>query len=181
MVVDRNRRLGPPFSAKAVANYILDLAAADGKRPSGIAVMILVYLAHGWHLALLGRPLIDEPVVAGKYGPDIHSLEQEFSTFFGSGPVREHAQELRRISPGRLGLYTPRLPNDGDPYVERAKQIVREAWQTYRKYTAVQLANMTHQPGTPWHKVWIEMGGRPGADIPDELIAEHFTKKMAKA
>lgn len=51
--------------------------------------------------------------------------------------------------------------------------------QVYSSYTAVQLSNATHQPNTPWQKVW-ENGGKDEKHtiIPNEIIREHFKGKM---
>jgi len=46
------------YDAKIVANYFLDLADRDHVFVSPLKLQKLVYLAHGWSLALRGRPLL---------------------------------------------------------------------------------------------------------------------------
>ncbi|QLH42366.1 MAG: DUF4065 domain-containing protein [Coxiellaceae bacterium] len=41
----------------------------------------LIYVAHGWSLALNDVPLIDEAVQAWKFGPVIESVYHEFKHF----------------------------------------------------------------------------------------------------
>ena len=76
-----------PFSAAAVANEFLRLARRDEQTITPLKMQKLVYFAHGWHLALFGTPLIEEPVQAWQFGPVISSLYQEFKKF-GSRAIR---------------------------------------------------------------------------------------------
>src|ERR1700680_3484243 len=68
-----------PFSAAAVANEFLRLAHRDNKPITPLKMQKLVYFAHGWHLALTGRPLLSEPIQAWEYGPVIPTIYKEFS------------------------------------------------------------------------------------------------------
>jgi uncharacterized phage-associated protein len=79
-----------PFPAEAVANEFLELAKKDGEALSPMKLLKLVYFAHGWHLALTGEPLIEEPVQAWQFGPVIPSIYHQFKRF-GSGPINEFA------------------------------------------------------------------------------------------
>ena len=38
--------------------------------------------------------------------------------------------------------------------------IIRKVWEIYGKYSAVQLSNMMHAPGTPWDQVTKNMTER---------------------
>lgn len=58
-------------SAKAVANHFLELAWSDGTTLNPMQIQKLVYIAHGWHLAITEKPLIHESVEAWTYGPVI--------------------------------------------------------------------------------------------------------------
>ena len=46
------------YSAKEIANYFLELSAKKDISP--LKIQKLVYIAHGWHLALYGEPLVQD-------------------------------------------------------------------------------------------------------------------------
>ena len=75
---------------ETIANYFISKALADGIKLTLLQLIKLVYLAHGWHLGLTGRPLISETVQAWKYGPVIKSLYDRFKRY-DSQPLDEDA------------------------------------------------------------------------------------------
>jgi uncharacterized phage-associated protein len=60
-----------PYPAAAIANEFIKVAKRNGVLLTPMKLQKLVYFAHGWYLALLGKPLINEPVEAWKFGPVI--------------------------------------------------------------------------------------------------------------
>lgn len=157
-----------PQIADAVANRFLDIAGEQGAKISPMKIQKLVYFAHGWHLAISGEPLITELVQAWKFGPVIQSLYREFKEF-GNDPISRHAREVRLIN-GEIEAYAPQLEN------ELPNAVVQRVWNQYGKFTAIQLSNLTHEPGSPWHQVASGFpGGLPrGLNIPNEIIRDFF-------
>lgn len=49
-------------SPRAVANYFIEKSIESGNSVSPLQLIKLVYIAHGWTLALYKRPLINETV-----------------------------------------------------------------------------------------------------------------------
>src|SRR5258708_4614205 len=130
-----------PFPAKAVANEFLKLAKQDGKTLTPMQLIKLVYFAHGWHLALTGKPLLDERVEAWKYGPVVPSLYHEFKRY-GNEEITDFARKDEVINKdGKLTIgYSPiKLEGEGAEY---ASQLVKKIWEVYGKYSAVQLSNL---------------------------------------
>jgi uncharacterized phage-associated protein len=78
-------RLGT-YRAATVANYLLDLAEANGRKLTPLQLLKLVYISHGWSLGLRDKPLIHEAVEAWKYGPVIPDLYHELKQY-GSAPI----------------------------------------------------------------------------------------------
>jgi len=156
------------LSAKTVANYFLDLAWRDGVPIDPLKLQKLVYLAHGWSLVLLKRPLIREPFEAWNYGPVVPSLYRAFQKF-GASPITEHAPEEPMGNPYGLD--------------DQTKSLLDAVWGTYRKLNAIQLSMFTHEPGYAWDLTrrnghMFPWGSSP---IPNELIANEFTRRQQQA
>ena len=163
-----------PFDSKCVANYFLQLAEKNGERLSPMRLIKLVYIAHGWHLGLLDKPLINERPEAWKYGPVVPSLYHEFKKF-GNEPIASPATYYDPES-GRLVPHAP--PSD-----EAARSFMNRIWEVYRSFSAIQLSSMTHKPGTPWYITWHDQGGKDfqGTDIPQDLIRDHYKPAARQA
>lgn len=163
-----------PFDARAIANYFLDAAESAGVAVTPMKIQKLVYFAHGWHLAVRnGEPLINEQVEAWMYGPVIPSLYRALRGY-GDQPISRRITALRQ--------HTPTLSDNPD---EEAfvRSLLARVWDIYSPFTAIQLSNMTHEPDTPWFKVFSQYttnGGTlpKGTDIPHESIQEYFRSRL---
>ena len=118
----------------------------------------LVYIAHGYCLALRDSPMISEPVRAWQYGPVFKRLYKKLS-IYGAGEVT-----------------SPIVAEDSVPDECPEHEIIEAVWQTYRQMSGGQLSTITHREGTPWSSVWIE---NEYARIPDELIAKYYRDILA--
>jgi uncharacterized phage-associated protein len=174
-----------PFDTGAIANYVLDLGDRDGRPISPMKLQKLLYFAHGWYLALTDHPLLDDQVEAWQWGPVIPSIYHEFKRF-GPHPInaRYRTVELNKNGDMDFELRVPNLDDcSGSGDVVTAKAVIDRVWQVYRDYSAVQLSNMTHQPGTPWQIVWERMGPSKlkSQDIPEDLIKKHFKDQTQRS
>ena len=167
-----------PFNSKAVANFLLELAAAQGEQLTPMKLQKLVYYAHGWCLALTGKPLIDEAVQAWSFGPVIRSLYNEFRES-GANPIRHRAMEIVADDGETMEVRYPHLDDNKEADVGFAKRLLERIWEVFGRYSAVQLSNMTHAPGTAWSRLNKFYNGNipKYATIPDEWIREEFTAK----
>ena len=156
------------YPTEAVANYFLERARASGEDISPMKLQKLVYYAHGWHLGILGEPLIDEQVEAWQFGPVIRSLYHEFKDF-GNQPIDRLATQG-----AGSGFSEPRIPNDPGS----TRDILEKVYESYVRFSASRLSMMTHAPGTPWSRTVEQYGGNlpRGTDIPHSLIQDHFRR-----
>lgn len=162
------------FDTGAVANFLLDLADREGRAITPMKLQKLLYFAHGWHLALTEEPLLNEQIEAWKWGPVVPSIYHEFKEF-GAGPIEDSRVCRIKRAKGRVRLVPIEIGDSGISS-SRAKAVIRRVWKVFKRYTALQLSNMTHQPGTPWREVWDGMGPQKkmGKDIPDDTIRDYF-------
>lgn len=159
-----------PYSALAIANYFLDKGVMDGEPIDQLRLQKLVYLAHGWTLAVYDRPLLDEPVEAWRYGPVVPSLYKAFKRW-GNDEILENAVSIRGTA-----ISVPAIRRD-DP---ETRSLLAKVWEIYKPYSGIQLSNMTHKPGTPWETTWKASRGSGAAVINNEVIQRHFKELMQK-
>ncbi len=151
------------FPPLAIANAVLEEAQRQGKSLTIMQLLKLVYIAHGWSLALFDRPLVSQPPQAWEHGPVFPEVYRWFRKF-GSGPISEYASTplgsmiRAELSPEQAGVISSVVKSYGDMH-------------------AFTLSNITHQQGTPWSQSY-----QPGSSnlIPDGLIAAHY-KELARA
>ena len=122
-------------------------------------VLKLVYLCHGWMLGWSGRPLINEPVEAWRYGPVVPSVYHTYKSFGG--------ESIELV-----------LVDHSDGFDDDQCLLIDAVLRAYRNYTALQLSAITHQPGTPWHQVY-KGGMGEGSIIPNRVIREHYERRAA--
>lgn len=119
----------------------------------------LVYIAHGYSLALMDGPLIRNNVHAFQYGPVYPKLYKKLSKY-GSGFVTETVKAEDRIDP-----------------TGKAFGLIEAIWNIYGQMSGSKLSTLTHMDGTPWSQVWEKCQFAP---IPDEIIREHYQSKVSE-
>ena len=160
-----------PFDPRAVANGLLELARVRQIIVTPMKLQKLIYFAHGWHLALTNRPLLDCPVEAWQYGPVLPNVYRAFERF-GAQPITELARRFT-IDGWKPGL-EPYTMSATDPDTAYSVRILRRVLEQYGGYSAIQLSMMTHADGTPWAQVWNENRDERYVPIPDDEIEAWF-------
>lgn len=143
-----------PYPAAAIANEFMKLAGPSGQPLTPMKLQKLVYFAHGWFLALFGRPLVNEPVQAWKFGPVIPSLYHALKVY-GNDPVRSRMRDADFHFPAdEPGIAHEYSIDDGFNANENgiARELIRKVWEVYGGFSAIQLSNLTHEPGSPWYE-----------------------------
>ena len=138
----------------------MDQVRLDGDYLTSMQLLKLVYIAHGWNLAVYDRPLIREPVEAWAYGPVIADLYHGVKRW-GAGPVQEPLRGFFSHTEG---------------FSKKEEALMSSVLEAYRDFDGLELSNLTHRRGTPWFTVYYDEGGKHKrhALIPGRLIREHF-------
>lgn len=145
------------YDARNVANQFLRLARANGRVLTNMQLQKLVYIAHGYSLAILHKPLIRQSAQAWRYGPVIPDLYQALRQY-GAGVVTKpielgHSEELS----------------------ETDQELLVAVTAAYGRFTGPQLSTMTHRAGTPWKHVYQPDASFNNDAIPNTLIEKHYT------
>jgi uncharacterized phage-associated protein len=152
------------YFAAQIANEFISRGKRDGISVEPLKLQKLVYLAHGWHLAFLARPLIQEKVKAWKYGPVVPSLYRE---------LKGH---------GACTISEPlAIPSNASPLDNNAIAIIDEVWLKYGRMGGLTLSMLTHEPGFAWDLVRRgNEGNLKSPPIPDSYIRDEFERRRAK-
>src|ERR1051325_4377939 len=141
-------------SAMTIANQFIERAKRDGVSLTNMQLQKLVYIAHGWALALLDHGLIYEPVEAWQWGPVIPSLYHSLSQY-GSGEV------------------TSPIPISGARRINPADDTLLESvWKSYGRMSGLTLSAITHRKNTPWSRTVKVFGLR--SIIRDSYIRNYY-------
>ena len=145
-------------AAGVVAEHMLWLRRGIETTP--LHIVKLVYLCHGWMLGIKEQPLIDEPIITGRYGPVIGSLYERYKPF-GDGPIvgEDSVDHSKHLTAAQLG-------------------ILNFVHTVYDDAPDTELSELTHEPGTPWSETYHKSG--LGVTIPEEMIRRHYVEKVAE-
>jgi uncharacterized phage-associated protein len=152
-----------------IANEFIRRALADESALTQMQLQKLVYIAHGWNLAINGAPLTYDAPEAWEYGPVYKELRKALRDYGRSGVEREI----------RNGEFVPGVFADDPDGVATAHlvpdetAVIDRVYRDYGKYHAFQLSALTHRDGTPWTEVYRNGAGKFD-DIPNEMIRDHF-------
>ena len=129
----------------------------------------MVYIAHGYTLALLDKPLVGEAVEAWRYGPVVPSVYHSAKKY-GGREIDELLYAGTRLDDAEGMLAAKRFFDDQIPSQQKA--ILDGVLEAYGKFTGVELIRMTHGGGTPWTQCYRP--GVMGQQIPDSVIKSHY-------
>ncbi len=146
----------PDFEPAVIANQFVDRSY---EYLSQLKLQKLTYLAHGWHLAIKGSPLVSGNIEAWDNGPVFRS-------------VWNRIRDFGRDEEGHI------LNSEKKPFKAELEEFERElmdhVWERYGDYPAMRLSHMTHQPNTPWAQAYFEQGRN--AIIGNDVTKEYFLK-----
>ena len=166
------------YPAKAIANYFLELARKEGKELSPLQIQKLVYIAHGWYLALYGieNPLVDDEYAeAWEYGPVFPSLYHEFKEF-GAGSISRFAVETQYVD-FLEEKWTTEVPSIKENDL-KTQAFLDHIWNLHKGLSGGQLINLTHKENSPWEQTRNESGNIRNADIDNRVIEKYYRDQL---
>jgi len=147
----------PMHDARAIANEFLKLK--DGAA-NQMWLQKMVYIAHGWNLAINDEPLVEDRIEAWDGGPVLRIIWNH---------IRDWGHNAKGGLLGRRGgkAFSAELTDQ-----ERA--IIHHVWKRYGSYSGRELSQLTHQAGTPWSNAYFGHG--KNAALSNQDIKQHFTE-----
>lgn len=163
------------YTASHTANYFLERAEKEKVDMTLMKLVKLVYIAHGWSLSVLDKPLISssDTIEAWQYGPVIPSLYHELKHFGSSSFTKGTRSKFFDPSDGN----EPSSSSIDEKHTNLTK-LLSLVWKLYGKKTGTMLMRLTHQKDTPWSECYNE--GERYIRIEDSQIKEHFDKLIKK-
>lgn len=157
------------FDARQVANFFLDLAEERGASLTTMALLKLIYYAHGWYLAERNQPLIKNRFEAWEYGPVVKVVYKQFRSK-SDEPIK-----------GRAYFYDP-ISREKEKaqhnFSNDVASFLLAIFEEYARHHAFTLSDMSHETGGPWDKVWNDASHivNPGMVISNEEIKQYFRR-----
>jgi len=145
----------PNHDPRVIANEFLRLNR--GPMPQ-MKLQKLVYIAHGWNLAINREPLVSGRIEAWDGGPVMRTLWNH---------LRDFGYDLK--SGYLAGVATSQFNSE---ITQSEAAIIHHVWNKYGGYTGLELSNMTHEPGTPWSNAYFGKGRNAALSQGD--IQQHF-------
>lgn len=164
-----------PGWSPEIANEFIRIAAARGRMLDQIRLQHLVYIAHGWCLALHGEPLTGDRPEAWKFGPVYRRLADALARY-GLDPV------CREISNGEI--YPGFLCGNPDepaaaPLEAVEREVIARTYEHYGELAPGQLSACTGKHElAPWAGVFAGGAGL-FRDIDHKLIKAQFAALAA--
>jgi uncharacterized phage-associated protein len=145
-----------PYPVGQVAEAVLREAKQVGRELTPMQLMKLVYISHGWSLAISGRDLFEDRIEAWRYGPVIPELYRA-TKHFGRSPIP--------------------MAMVGDPEEDILDAtdavLVKDVYGKYGHLNGIQLSDLTHRQGSPWYQAYSS--GIFNAEITDNVIRQHYS------
>ena len=163
-----------PGWSTEIANEFIKMGLAEGATFSQMHLQELVYIAHGWCLAITGEPLTGDRPEAMEHGPEYRLLAQALAR---SG-VKAVKCEIG--TPGSVPFVSKADEIAVDDIFDAAERaIMVEVYANYARRRTAELAALTRADDTPWARIFAGGSGR-GRDISHQMMRDQFAKIAAK-
>jgi uncharacterized phage-associated protein len=135
-------------SSLSIANEFLERARRERRSLTHMQLQKLVYLAHGWNLAVNGRELIEDEFEAWDFGPVVRKLYAALARYGRSN--------ISRMI--RWGDDSPFMSDDAETASavldQEETDVLNKVWEEYKGFEAFKLSALTHAKNSPWFNVY---------------------------
>lgn len=160
-----------PGWSPEIANELIALAAIEKRAFDQSQLQKLVYIAHGWSLALFDEPLTGDRPEAWTFGPVYRRLADALARFGNELVDREirKGEFLSGCSP-----HEAQLPARSD-LDSKEQDLIARIYQDYGQLQGSQLSNWTRKGAAPWAHVFADGIGE-FRDISHDLVKAQFVE-----
>jgi uncharacterized phage-associated protein len=158
----------PPYDARAVSNFILDVAGERGYEITPLKLQKILYFSHGFFWACFGAKLVFNEFEAWDRGPVVRVVYEQFA-HFGRMQITDRAR-WNNFAKSGVEVAKAEISEDVNSFVVRMVEI-------YGRVDAHRLSELSHVVGGPWDLA-RQAGSTPKRVIPDELIRSYFTHRI---
>ncbi|MGB0867960.1 MAG: Panacea domain-containing protein [Flavobacteriales bacterium] len=145
------------YKSTQIANVFLQFAKEEDQQLKVMKLLKLVYIAHGYFLGHVKKPLIKDRIEAWQYGPVIPNLYHEIRAFKGDPIPLDQFIKEEKVDEVVMGF-------------------LRIVWKHYKKFTGIQLSDKTHEKGTPWDEAYNH--GVRYIEIENERIQYYYENAL---
>ena len=163
-----------PSWSTNIANELIRLASKDQRTFNQMQLQELVYIAHGWCLAISGQPLTGDRPEALDHGPEYRRLADALA-HCGVDPV---TTEIDCGEVWGLSETDATLSHEAELSVFE-QEILGRVYADYGNLDIRHLAMVTRAKGPPWDTVYAGGMGK-SHDISHNLIKAQFEDVAAK-
>jgi uncharacterized phage-associated protein len=161
------------YDVRSIANWVLDRADARGRPLSNMAINKIIYFIVEKALVERGELLTAAKIEAWEHGPVFREVYHSFK-HHGDEPITSRATKFDSA--------TRSMIEAADAFSNLDEQLFSDALDAYVHLTAAQLRALSHQPGSPWHRVWWHEGRfNPGMEISIDTIHESFSQEARQS
>ena len=149
------------YSAIAVAKRFLELAQPENVGLSNMKLQKLVFFSQVVALKMFGVPVHENASLAWDFGPVVRELYDLVHSLAIARPDKQISLNEHEVA---AVFEDVEKITDTD-----VLGVTRAVWNKFKAWTAFQLSDLTHRPGSPWATIYSRS---QYAVIPLELIQE---------
>lgn len=155
------------YSAPIIANYFIKKGYQENIDLNLHKLMKLLVLSQVWYLGYFSKPLMEDNIVAAKYGLIIPNILVYFGNY-ESKPIKDLIG----------GFPDLEFESSNNPYL---KEYIEKIWEVYKNKTGVELADILLAQTDLYQLSKTDYSvSKNGPLVPNELIKDRYKKIIEK-